>query len=224
VKAGNHLLGVATEAADAVWKIKRENNMKRSMSTDQVFNNQGKPGSGQEATNLQRRTVIGGTLLTLLAWPAGVKAQGKGVPNSFAVLLKGLYQPVVNGPDLGLSTVDLSIGYNTTKIYPVNGLPSSNDALTAVGDFYVQANGDLCAYDLPGGALSMRFLPQNNITTFLDGQGGSILQGTWELTVLEATGIFKGFVRGHNRMLDNLHFLVSGAVDEYCVCFVSRRP
>lgn len=29
MKAGNHLLGVATEAADAVWKIKRENNMKR---------------------------------------------------------------------------------------------------------------------------------------------------------------------------------------------------
>ena len=60
----------------------------------------------------------------------------------------------------------------------------------------------------------MRFLPENNITQFPDGQGGSILQGTWELTVLEATGIFKGFVRGHNRMLDDLHFLASGDVDE----------
>ena len=70
----------------------------------------------------------------------------------------------------------------------------------------------------------MQFLPQNNIKTFSDGQGGSILQGTWELTVLEATGIFRGFVRGHNHMLDNLHFLASGGIDEYCVCFVSRRP
>ena len=203
--------------------------MKPSIITNQAVINQSQP-NGQESTNLQRRTVIGGALLTLLAWPAGVKAKGKGVPNSFAVLLKGIYQPVVDGPDLGLSTVDLSSGYNTTKIYPVNGIPSSNDALTAVGDFYVQAVGDLCAYDLPGGALSMRFLPESNVKEFPEGgspctgQAGSILQGTWELTVLEATGIFKGFVGGHNRMLDNLHFLTSGEVDEYCVCFVSRRP
>jgi hypothetical protein len=202
--------------------------MKPSIITNQALINQSQP-SGPESTNLQRRAVIGGALLTLLAWPAGVKAKGKGVPNSFAVLLKGLYQPVVNGPDLGLSTVDLSAGYNTTKIYPVNGVPSSDDALTAVGDFYVQAAGDLCAYDLPGGALSMQFLPESNVKEFAEGspctgQAGSILQGTWELTVLEATGIYKGFVGGHNRMLDNLHFLASGDVDEYCVCFVSRRP
>ena len=173
---------------------------------------------------MQRRTVIGGALVGLLADPGLVMAKEKTSKDPFVLLLNGPYQPVVNGPDLGLSTVDLSAGYNTTKIYPVNGLPSSDDALTAIGDFYVQAVGDLCAYDLPGGALSMRFLPENNITQFPDGQGGSILQGTWELTVLEATGIFKGFVRGHNRMLDDLHFLASGDVDEYCVCFVSRRP
>ena len=203
--------------------------MKNSMITNQALINQSQPSSGRESTNLQRRTVIGGALLTLLAWPAGVKAKAKGVHNSFAVLLKGIYQPVVNGPDLGLSTVDLSAGYNTTKIYPVNGIPSSDDALTAIGDFYVQAAGDLCAYDLPGGALSMQFLPESNVKEFAEGspctgQAGSILQGTWELTVLEATGIFKGFAGGHNRMLDNLHFLPSGDVDEYCVCFVSRRP
>jgi len=208
--------------------------MKRSMITDQVFINQGKPGSGQEPTTLQRRTVIGGVLLTLLAWPAGVKvAQAKGVSNSFAVLLKGIYQhvDVGHGPDLGLSTVDVSDGtYSTTKIYPVNGIPSSNDALTAIGDFYVQLDGgDLCAYDLPGGALSMRFLPESNVQVFdhggspCTGQDAAILQGTWELTVLEATGIFAGFAGGHNRMLDNLHFLPAGT-DEYCVCFVSRRP
>jgi hypothetical protein len=198
--------------------------MKRS--TDQVLINESKLDSGQEATNIQRRTLIGGALVGLLSFPGRVMAQGGAVrDDSFAVLLKGLYQSVGNGPDLGLSTVDLSDGtYSTTKIYPVSGIPGSDDALTPVGDFYVQFNGDLCAYDLPGGALSMQFLPQNNIKTFDDGQGGSILQGTWELTVLEATGVFRSFVRGHNHMLDNLHFLLSGDVDEYCVCFVSRRP
>jgi hypothetical protein len=193
---------------------------------------QSKPGSEKEPTNIQRRTVIGGALLALLASPGRVMAQGKAVPDdAFDVLLKGLYQPVPpgTGPNLGLSTVNVSDGtYSTTKIYPVNGIPGSDDALTAVGDFYVQFGGSLCAYDLPGGALSMQFLPQNNTTTFPDGQGGKILQGTWELTVLEATGAFRGFVRGHNHMLDNLHFLApgdgTGGIYEYCVCFVSRRP
>ena len=44
------------------------------------------------------------------------------------LLLKGLYSPVVTGPDLGLSTVDLNDGsYSTTKIYPVIGLPGHLD-------------------------------------------------------------------------------------------------
>jgi len=197
--------------------------------TNQAVINQSQPGSGQAPTNIQRRTVIGGALVALLAFPGRVMAKkGQAEPDdAFDVLLKGLYQPVDVGsvPNLGLSTVDLTDGsYFTTKIYPVSGIAGSDDALTAVGDFYVQFAGNLCAYDLPGGALSMRFLPQKNITTFPDGQGGSILQGTWELRVLEATGIFRGFVRGHNHMLDNLHFLASGDIDEYCVCFVSRRP
>lgn len=205
--------------------------MKRSMITNltnQAVINQRQPGSGPEPTNIQRRTVIGGALVSLLAFPGRAMAKELAVPDdAFDVLLKGLYQPVSlgNGPNLGLSTVNVSDGtYSTTKIYPVSGIAGSDDALTAVGDFYVQFAGNLCAYDLPGGALSMRFLPQKNITTFPDGQGGSILQGTWELRVLEATGIFRGFVRGHNHMLDNLHFLASGDIDEYCVCFVSRRP
>jgi len=204
--------------------------MKPSMITNQALINQFTPGSGQEPTNIERRTVIGGALVALLSFPGRVMAQGNAVPSdSFVVLLKGLYQPVVDGPDLHLPTVDLNDGtYFTTKIYPVSGIPGSDDALTAVGDFYVQFEGDLCAYDFPGGALSMQFLPQNNLRTDPDGQGGSILQGTWELNVLEATGVFRGFVGGHNHMLDNLHFLApgdgSGGVDEYCVCFISRRP
>ena len=51
------------------------------------------------------------------------------------------------------------------------------------------------------------------------------MQGTRELTILEATGIFRRFKGGHNHMLDNLHFLGDGSdnIDEYCVCFVSRH-
>ena len=66
------------------------------------------------------------------------------------LLLKGLYSPLVDGPIIGLSTVDLSDGsYSTTKIYPVIGTPGHTNVLEAIGDFYVQFTGMLCAYDLP---------------------------------------------------------------------------
>jgi hypothetical protein len=154
-------------------------------------------------------------------------AQGKAVPNdSFVVLLKGLYQPVVQGPNLGLSMVDLNDGsYSTTKIYPVNGTPGNKNEKKAVGNFYVQFTGDLCAYHLPGGSFAMRFTDSDFIFV-PDGVGGQYLEGTFELTLLEATGIYRSFVGGHNHMVDKLHFLApgdgSGGVDEYCFCFISR--
>jgi hypothetical protein len=178
-----------------------------------------------------RRAVIGGAVAGaagLLVVPQRVSAEGKRsreVEDAFAVLLKGIYKPAAQAPDLGLSGIDLNDGsYSTVPIFAANGIAGSEDALTAVGDFYVQFSGDLCAYDLPGGALSMQFIAGAAHTkTFDDGAQGSILQGTWELTVLDATGIFRHFKGGHNHMLDNLHFLASGDVDEYCVCFISRH-
>jgi hypothetical protein len=179
-----------------------------------------------------RRALIGGALAGatgLVVVPQRVSAEGKGkreVGHAFAVLLKGLYQPVTQGPDLQLSTVNLSDGsFSTVPIYPANAL--QGDVHTAIGNFYVQFNGDLCAYDLPGGALSMQFLPESSIVSVDDGQGGHSLQGTWELTILEATGVYRHFKRGHNHMLDDLHFLPPGdgsnGIDEYCVCFISRH-
>ena len=60
-----------------------------------------------------------------------------------------------------------------------------------------------------------------------DGQGGRFLEGTFELTILEATGVYKPFVGGHNHMVDKLHFLAPGTapggVDEYCFCFISHQ-
>ena len=76
-------------------------------------------------TVISRRAVLGGAaggaLVTLLARPELAWAQGS-EQATLVVLLRGLYQPVVDGPDLGLSGVDLNDGsYSTTKIYPVSG-------------------------------------------------------------------------------------------------------
>jgi hypothetical protein len=177
---------------------------------------------------INRRTAIGAALVAVspLVFPGRVLAQGRAVPNdSFVLLLKGLYQPVVDGPNLGLSTVDLNDGsYSTTRIYPVSGIPGNKNANKAVGTFFVQFTGDLCAYHVPGGSFAMRFTG-SDVSFVDDGQGGQFLEGTFELVILEATGVYRSFVGGHNHMVDKLHFLApgdgSGGVDEYCFCFIS---
>ena len=174
---------------------------------------------------INRRTAIGAALLGVspLLFPGRVRAQGTAAPaDTFVILLKGLYQPVVHGPNLGLSAVDLSDGsYSTTKIYPVSGTPGNRNENKAIGDFYVQFVGELCAYHIPGGSFSMRFTGSDAVLV-PDGQGGNYLRGTFELTILEATGIYRPFVDGHNHMVDNLHLLASGDADEYCFCNISR--
>jgi hypothetical protein len=188
---------------------------------------------------MNRRTAIGAALVAAspLLFPGRAMAEGKPgqhKDDSFVLLLKGLYQPVVDGPDLGLSTVDLSDGsYSTTKIYPVHGTPRNNNEgerehrgeHEAIGDFYVQFTGDLCAYRIPGGSFAMRFIDSHYVYVD-DGHGGQFLEGTFELSILEATGIYRSLVGGHNHMVDKLHLLApgdgSGGADEYCFCFISR--
>src|SRR5260370_15942362 len=59
------------------------------MITTQTLLNQGKAGSGQEPTNMQRRTLIGGALAALLSPSGPLMAQGNAVPRDpFIVLLK----------------------------------------------------------------------------------------------------------------------------------------
>ena len=183
-----------------------------------------------DRATVSRRTAIGGALIALspLVFPRGVWAGGKAAVNdSFVILLKGLYQPVTRAPNFGLSTVDLSDGsYSTTKIYPVSGTPGNKDPNKAIGDFYVQLGApDVCAYHIPGGSFAMQFTGSDFVFV-ADGQGGRFLEGTFELTVLEGTGIYRSFVGGHNHMVDRLHFLPpgdgSGGIDEYCFCFVTR--
>ena len=199
--------------------------MKRSMISDHALINQSKPGSGNEPTNIQRRTLIGGALVALLSAPGRVMAQGQAVPNdSFVLLLKGVYEPVVHAPDLGLS-MNLNDGsYSKTLIYPVSGIPGNTNVDQAVGDFYVQFSGNpqLCAYHVPGGSFSMRFTGGGFTQFEPDGLGGTFLIGTFELTILEGTGIYQSFVGGHNHMVDKLHQLANGSFDEYCFCFINR--
>jgi hypothetical protein len=185
--------------------------------------------TGQTVVNRKTAIYSGLAALTALVLPGQVRAQAKTQPgDSFVVLLKGLYQPVTHGPNLGLSTVDLNDGsYSTTRIYPVRGTPGSKNPHKPFGRFYAQLDEDLglCAYRIPGGSFSMRFTGSDTVSVD-DGQGGSFLEGTFELTILEATGIYKRFVGGHNHMVDKLHFLApgdgSGGIDEYCFCFISR--
>jgi hypothetical protein len=178
---------------------------------------------------ITRRAAIGGALggafVTLLAGPELAMAAEKAPKAApLVLLLRGLFSPVVNGPDLGLSTVDLSDGsYSTTKIYPVIGTPGHTNVLEAIGDFYVQLTGSLCAFDIPGGAIAMEFTADSNTVSVPDGCGGSFLHGTYELTIPEANGAFRSFAGGHNHMVDNLRFLASGDVDEYCFCFIYRN-
>ncbi|MDX6597977.1 MAG: hypothetical protein QOE87_1864 [Gaiellales bacterium] len=178
---------------------------------------------------ISRRTVLGGALVALLPLPEQAIAGEKHARRSdlLVLLLKGLYTPVTRGPELGLSSVHLSDGsYSTTKIYPVIGLPGHPSEKVPIGDFYVQFDGMLCAYDLPGGAFAMEFTPVSDTAFVDDGHGGRSLDGTYELNILEATGQFRSLVGGHNHMVDKLHFLApgdgSGGIDEYCFCFITR--
>ena len=81
---------------------------------------QGSQASTHQAV-ISRRTAIGGAiggaLVTVLARPELATAQGRDAKSApLVLLLRGVYQPVVDAPDLGLSTVDLDDGsYSTTK-------------------------------------------------------------------------------------------------------------
>jgi hypothetical protein len=163
--------------------------------------------------------------------------KGGPVGDSFVILLQGPYQPVKGCPDLGLSQVNLCDGsFSKTKIYPVSGLKidgreqvdsdgGSDDrdrnAEKPIGTFYVQFGGMFAAYDLPRGALTMVFTA-NNTTAVPDEQGGTFSVGTFELDIAEATGIYRSFVGGHNKMVDVLHQLADGTFVEHCYCIITR--
>jgi hypothetical protein len=150
-------------------------------------------------------------ILALVSSPRVVAAQdqssrrvmAKEQPESkdpIVLLLTGIYHPVVNGPDLGLPGVDLNDGtWHTTEIHSTGRVPgSSNEHKVDIGNFYV-GNGK-AVYDLPGGAILMQFTAGSfsENPPIPDGQGGKFLEETFELTILDATGIYSPYVGGHN--------------------------
>jgi hypothetical protein len=216
------------------------------MITNQALIGRSNLGGGQEPSDKQRRTFLRGSLAALLASPLlasprPAMATPTDAPNDpFILLLTGVYQPVTHGPNLGLSAVNLNDGsYAVTRIYPVFGIGNGDSAGQdkGIGNFYVQfkvpVNAFLCAYQLPGGAIAMQFdsipagaPPGYNgfATPISDGMGGQYLEGTFELEILQATGVYQAFQGGHNHMVDRLHQLADGSFDEFCFCNISQYP
>lgn len=163
-----------------------------------------------------------GAMLVLMLSPRPAQAAPSG-NDPFLLLLKGIYQPVTNAPNLGLAGINLNDGsFSVTDIVPVNTVPGiSRSNNTAIGKFYVQFTGSLAVYDLPGGAIVMQFTSADNPLQIDDGQGGFYLEQTFELTILQATGIYSSFVGGHNHMVDRAHVLANGSFDESCICIIS---
>jgi hypothetical protein len=153
------------------------------------------------------------------------------IDNRFVILLSGVYKPVPlgQGPkgNLGLTTVDLSDGsFSKVKFFPINGLPGDKDQDKAIGTFYVQFTGMLCAYDLPGGSITAMFTGTNDVTTAYEesADGSWTLDGTFDLDILEATGSYQSFVGGHVHMVDILKFRAGdGTFLEDCFCNIHPK-
>ena len=61
------------------------------------------------------------------------------------------------------------------------------------------------------------------VVAFPDGTvNGKYLEGSFDLTILDATGIHKDFKGSHNNMVDRLHALDDGNFDEFCFCHISQ--
>lgn len=85
--------------------------------------------------------------MVLLSFSAMV-AQAKPTPNDpIVLLLKGVYQPATNAPNLGLQfnnqPINLNDGsWSVTEIHTVTSIPgSTNQDNAVVGHFYVQFKG-----------------------------------------------------------------------------------
>jgi hypothetical protein len=62
----------------------------------------------------------------------------------------------------------------------------------------------------------------NNFVNIPDGRGGTFMQGILELNITDANGIYEQFKGGANVMVDRLHQLPNGRLDEFCFCNISQ--
>ncbi len=164
----------------------------------------------------------------LLFQTSNVRAgDDKAVPpsNQFVVLLEGTFHhPAGVVPDLGLELPNLNNGvYQTVPIYHVeSGVPGPTDQ--PVGSFYALGGEMLFVYDLIKGAMTAMMIDGTSVTQVTpDGSGGIYITGTYELDILEATGIYQSFAGGHIHMVDVLHRTAAGIFIEHCFCFISKE-
>jgi hypothetical protein len=148
--------------------------------------------------------------------------------NPFVTLLEGIFEPVAEVPDLGLAREINDGTVAKITIYNVDsGIPGPTEQVA--GTFYVQLGGDLCAYEFPKGNLLARFTMVDDVvisnTLYPDPDVGPswILVATWELEILEATGIYQSFVGGHIHMVDRLEYRDGVGLVEHCFCHFSRE-
>ena len=162
--------------------------------------------------------------------PPTIQAGDHGKPvapsNPFVTLLEGIYEPVAHVPDLGFCR-DINNGFVIkVSIFNIDsGIPSPTDKVA--GTFYVQYPvGDLCAYDFPKGKILAKFTFVDDVTTSYEEfpDGSWIFEGTEELEILEATGIYQSFAGGHIHMVDRLEYRASDdKLIEHCFCHYSRK-
>jgi len=169
--------------------------------------------------------------VTLLFQPSITRADdhGKAVPpsNRFVVLLEGTFEPAGVVPDLGLELPNLNNGiYQKVPIYHIDsGVPGPADEV--VGTFYALGGEMLFCYDLGKGALTAMMIDGTSVVERIpDAVGnGFSLNGTYELDILEATGIYRSFAGGHIHMVDVLHVTPGTPIVrvEHCFCFISKE-
>src|SRR5438477_6027343 len=156
---------------------------------------------------------------------------GKAVPpsNPFVILLEGTFGLAMaeDVPDLGLVLPDLRNGkYQTVPIYNLDsGVPGPSDE--ACGTFYALGGEMLFAYDLRKGALTAMMIDGTSVVERIPDLVGNgfTLAGTYELDILEATGIYRSFAGGHIHMVDVLHVAPGFPTVrvEHCFCHISRE-
>ena len=180
-----------------------------------------------------RFAALAALAVTLLVQTTIMQAGNKGRPvapsNPFVILLEGTYGPAGVVPDLGLILPHLNNGrYQKVPIYHIDsGVPGPTDEVA--GTFYVLGGEGLCAYDLPKGALTAQFTVVDDVTTSYEESADCswTLRGTFELDILEATGIYRSFAGGHIHMVDVLHRTGTAAAGfvfvEHCFCYISRE-
>ena len=155
--------------------------------------------------------------------------KGQAVPpsNPFVVLLEGTFELAGVVPDFGLDLPDLNNGiYQTVPIYNIDsGVPGPTDE--ACGTFYALGGEMLFAYDLGKGGLTAMMIDGTSVVERIpDAVGnGFTLAGTYELDILEATGIYRSFAGGHIHMVDVLHIAPGVPIVrvEHCFCYISRE-